>query len=474
MTVKHYPLVIDGERVTTEERLEVYDKFNGSILGSVSTADLETVDHAVAAAKRAFETVKLSPYERYTILKKTSELLLERKTEFAELITGEVGKPIADSLIEVERTAQTIEISAEEAKRIHGEMIPVESAPGAENRMAFTIRVPVGVVCAITPFNVPLNLVAHKIAPALAAGNTVVLKPASATPLSAIRLTELLEEAGLPKGCINAVVGSGSKVGNWLSKDERIRLYTFTGSPEIGLKLKKDTGLRNVLLELGSNSAVIVHDDADLELALNMCVPKSFANAGQVCISVQMIYVHERIRESFVKSFVERTKALKVGNPYDPATQIGPMISEGEAMRAENWVKEAEAAGAVIECGGTRNGAILHPTVVTHVTDEMKMVCEEIFAPVVGIAGYTDLDDCIRRINTSRFGLQAGIFTQSLDVAFRAAREIHVGGVMINDASQFRADQMPYGGVKHSGWGKEGPKYAIHEMTEERIIVINL
>jgi acyl-CoA reductase-like NAD-dependent aldehyde dehydrogenase len=474
MSVKHYPLLIDGEWISTGESLEVYDKYKGDIMATVSMADFDTAARAVSTAKRAFETIKLSPYERYQILKRTSELLLLHKRDLAELMTGETGKPISESLVEVERTVQTVEVSAEEAKRIHGEMIPVESAPGAENRLAFTIRVPVGVVCAITPFNVPLNLVAHKVAPAIAAGNTVVLKPTSVTPLMAIKLVELLQQAGLPKGFVNLVVGSGSTVGRWLAQDERIRLYTFTGSPEIGLKLKQDTGLRNVLLELGSNSAVIVHEDADLDLAINMCVTKSFANAGQVCISVQRIYVHESIREEFVRKFVDKTKTLRIGDPYDPSTQIGPMISEKEAIRAEEWVREAVDAGADIECGGKREGALLHPTVLTNVTDNMKVSCEEIFAPVVGIASYTDLDDCIRRVNLSRFGLQAGVFTKSVDIAFKAAREIQVGGVMINDASQFRADHMPYGGVKQSGWGKEGPKYAIHEMTEERIIVFNL
>lgn len=474
MTVKHYALPIGGERVATADSLEVRDKYGGAVLATVSVADREATGLAVASAQRAFESAKLSPYERFKILKKTGELLLENKKALAELITGEAGKPIADSLIEVERTAQTLEIAAEEAKRVCGEMVPVESAPGAENRLAFTIRVPVGVVCAITPFNVPLNLVAHKIAPALAAGNAVILKPASATPLSALRLSALLEEAGLPAGLLNVVVGSGPTVGRWLADDARIRLYTFTGSPEVGRQLKRDTGLRNVLLELGSNSAVIVHEDADVERAVSLCVAKSFASAGQVCISVQRIYVHDRVRERFVQSFVERTRTLKVGDPYDPDTQVGPMIGEREAARAEAWIREAEAAGAQVACGGLREGALLQPTVLTDVHDGMKVVCEEMFAPVVGIAGYSDLGACFAAVNRSRYGLQAGIFTESADIAFRAARELHVGGVMINDASQFRADQMPYGGVKDSGWGKEGPKHAIREMTEERIIVWNL
>ncbi|CAM3825850.1 aldehyde dehydrogenase family protein [Cohnella lubricantis] len=474
MTIKHYALPIGGELMETGAALDVYDKYRGRVIATVAVADRRTVDLAVAAASRAFETIRLSPYERFSILKRTSELLLREKKALAELITAETGKPIADSLTEVERTAQTVEISAEEAKRIHGEGVPVESAPGAENRMAFTIRVPIGVVCAITPFNVPLNLAAHKIAPALAAGNAVVVKPASATPLSAIRLAQLMEEAGLPKGLLNVVVGSGETVGSWLAQDPRIGLYTFTGSPEVGRRLKQDTGLRNVLLELGSNSAVIVHEDADLELAADLCAAKSFANAGQVCISVQRIYVHDRVWEPFVGLLAEKTKALIAGDPYDASTQVGPMISEKEAIRAERWIKEAESAGATIECGGIRNGSVLQPTILTGVDDAMKVVCEEIFAPVVGLMKYRDLDGCIAAVNRSRYGLQAGIFTRNAEAAFRAARELRVGGVIINDASQFRADQMPYGGVKESGWGKEGPKYAIREMTEERIVVWNL
>lgn len=473
-TVEEIGLFIDGEWIHTEEKLPVICKFSNQTIGMVSIANEELVHRAVSAATTAFKTTVWNPYQRFLVLKKVSELLLANKEEFAQTISSEVGKPLKQALIEVERAAQTFEISGEEAKRIHGEVIPVESAPGAENRMAFTIRVPMGVVCAITPFNVPLNLVAHKIGPALAAGNAVVLKPASVTPVIALKLVRVLEEAGVPKGFINIVIGSGSTVGEWLTQDERISLYTFTGSPSIGKKIKKDSGLRNVLLELGSNSAVVVHKDADLNLAVKMCVAKSFDNAGQVCISVQRIYVHRSIYPEFVEQFVAATKQLKCGDPFDSSTDIGPMISLKEAERVESWVEEAVVAGAKVECGGNRDGALFEPTVLTSVNESMKVSCEELFAPVVGITTYEDLDECIEQINTSRYGLQAGVFTTSLDVAFKTARRIHVGGVMINDASQFRADQMPYGGVKESGSSKEGPKYAIHEMTEERIVVFNL
>lgn len=472
--MREYPLLVNGEWVGSAQWLEVKEKYAGTVMGKVAVADKALVDRAVAAAGQAFRERPLPPYRRYEILKRTAELLLEHKADLARTITGEVGKTIKESATEVERAAQTFELSAEEAKRIHGECVPVESSPGAENRLAFTLRVPVGVVCAIAPFNVPLNLVAHKIAPALAAGNTVVLKPASVTPIVALKLAELLVRAGLPAGYLNVVVGAGSTVGEWLAQDERINLYTFTGSPSVGKRLKQTTGLRKTLLELGSNSAVIVHKDADLEKAVRLTVDKSFANAGQVCISVQRIYVHEAIMPLFIEKFVAATRKLKLGDPYEADTDIGPMISEAEAERVESWVREAARDGAVIECGGKREGAMFHPTVLSGVHDRMKVACEELFAPVVGIAGYSDLEECLNRVNASKYGLQAGIFTSGIETAFQAARRLHVGGVMINDASQFRADLMPYGGVKESGWGKEGPKYAIEEMTEERIVVWNL
>ncbi|MFC5464628.1 aldehyde dehydrogenase family protein [Lederbergia graminis] len=472
--VQPYSLFIDGKWLKTKQQLAVYNKFSNEVMAEVSIADHQTVDHAITAAVNAFQSTELTPYERYEILKKTSELLIQNKEELAQILTGEVGKTIREARTEVERAAQTFEISAEEAKRIEGEYIPIESSPGSENRLAFSMRVPVGVVCAITPFNVPLNLIAHKVAPALAAGNTVVLKPASYTPIVSIKLAELMEKAGLPKGYLNIVVGSGSEIGKQLMADERINLFTFTGSPMIGQKLKQETGIKKVLLELGSNSAVIVHEDADLDLAVKMCVGKSFATAGQVCISVQRLYVHENVYDAFMERFIEETNKLQIGNPFEESTDVGPMISEKEAIRVESWVQEAVEAGAQVVTGGKRDGVFYEPTILTNVHDDMKVSCEEVFGPVVGVRKYSDLDGCIRSINQSKYGLQAGIFTRNLNTAFHAARKIHVGGVIVNDASQYRADLMPYGGVKDSGSGKEGPKYAIREMTEEKVVVLNL
>lgn len=405
---------------------------------------------------------------------KAAELLLSRQEEFAEILAIEVGKSIRESRGEVERAATTLQISAEEAKRIHGEGVPVESAQGSENRMAFTVKVPVGVVAAITPFNVPINLVCHKLGPALAAGNSVVLKPAEVTPICALKLAELMEEAGLPKGRLQVLTGDGAEIGEWLLENQDVNMFTFTGSPRVGELIRSKAGLRKVSLELGNNSATIVHKDADLEKAASLISQKSFNNAGQVCISVQRIYVHTNIYTAFVNKLKEKTEKLVVGNPMDEQTDIGPMIRLKEAERVEEWVKEAVEEGAKIELGGKRDGAFYLPTILTNVNDDMKVCRQEVFGPVVAIARYDEIDEVISKVNDSDYGLQAGLFTNDLQFAMKAAREIEVGGLIVNDASAYRVDHMPYGGVKKSGNGKEGPKYAIEEMTEERIIVLNL
>ncbi|MFC7062720.1 aldehyde dehydrogenase family protein [Halobacillus seohaensis] len=469
-----YQLYIDGEWVKTSDQLEVLNKYTQDTYVKVAKASEKEVDLAVSAAERAFKKDTMSPYQRYEILKRVSELLQENKEELARNITMEAGKPLKQARTEVDRAALTFEISAEEAKRIHGEGVPVEAAPGSENRMAFTIKVPVGVVGAISPFNFPINLVAHKIAPAIAAGNAVVLKPASKTPISSLKLAELFHEAGLPKGFLNVVVGSGSTVGNQMMEDSRIQLYTFTGSAEVGMKLKQNTGLNKLILELGNNSPVIIDKEADIAAAAKNSAAKSFAFAGQVCISVQRLYIHEEVKEEFQNKFIEAVKKLKIGDPNDPDTDVGPMIAEDEAIRTEQWIEEAKQAGAKVVYGGQREGALVYPTVLSNVKPDMKVVCEEIFAPVVTLIPFTNIEDCIEEVNKSPYGLQGGIFTQNLDTAFYAAKNVQVGGFMINDASQYRVDLMPYGGVKDSGWGKEGPKYSIEEMTEERLVVMNL
>ncbi|WP_420810425.1 aldehyde dehydrogenase family protein [Halobacillus ihumii] len=474
MVLKQYKLYIDGQWTGTNESIDVANKYTQDTFAQVAKASEKEVNEAISAAERAYKGEPLAPYKRYQILKRVSELLQENKEEFAQTIVMEAGKPLKQARTEVDRATQTIEISAEEAKRIHGEGVPVESAPGSENRMAFTIKVPVGVVGAISPFNFPLNLVSHKIAPAIAAGNAVVLKPASKTPVASLMLAEMFQEAGLPKGFFNVVAGSGSTVGNQMMQDERIQLYTFTGSAEVGLKLKQNTGLNKLILELGNNSPVIVDKDADIDAAAQNTAAKSFAFAGQVCLSVQRLYVHEEVRDEFQEKFIKAVKELNVGDPSDDETDVGPMISEDEAKRAEQWIKEAKQAGATVVHGGEREGALLQPTVLQDITSDMKVVCEEIFAPVVSLIPFTDIRECIDEVNQSPYGLQGGIFTQNLDTAFYAAKHVEVGGMMVNDSSQYRVDLMPYGGVKDSGSGKEGPKYSIEEMTEERLVVLNL
>ncbi|QTM98519.1 aldehyde dehydrogenase family protein [Sediminibacillus dalangtanensis] len=471
---EQYKLYINGQWVETDATQDVLDKYSQNTYATVYKAGEKQVGQAISSAESAFQNHSLSPYERYEILKKVSELLAENKDELAQTITKEAGKPLKQARTEIDRSSQTFEVAAEEAKRISGEGVPVEAAPGSENRMAFTIRVPVGVVGAISPFNFPLNLVSHKVAPAIAAGNAVVLKPASATPITSLKLAALFEQAGLPGGLFNVIVGSGSVVGQQMMEDSRIQLYTFTGSARVGLKLKQTTGLNKLILELGNNSPVIVDKEADVEQAAHNIAQKGFAFAGQVCISVQRVYVHEEIKESFQEKLLDAVKSLNVGDPNDPDTDVGPMIAESEAERAEQWVKEAVDNGAELLTGGDRNGPVFQPTVVNNVKKDMKVVCEEIFAPVISLISYSNLDDCIDEVNESPYGLQGGIFTQNLDRAFYAAKKVEVGGLMINDSSQYRVDLMPYGGVKDSGSGKEGPKYSIEEMTNERLIVLNL
>ena len=454
--------------------IDVRAPYDGRIIGRIPEAGRDDVEDAIAAADSAFRKTRLSPYERYEILLKTSILLNERTEDIARTLAQEAGKPIRDARAEVHRAVQTFQISAEEAKRIHGEGVPVEAAKGSENRIAFTIRVPVGPICAISPFNFPLNLVAHKVGPAIAAGNTVVLKPASVTPITAINLGKIMMEAGLPPGYLNIIFGPGNTVGEWLLADPRFALYTFTGSPAVGKHLREATGLRRSILELGSNSAVIVHKDSDIDKAVTACVRAGFAYAGQVCISLQRILLHRDIADEFISKFIPAVESLRLGDPLNEDTDVGPMITEDAAIKAHEWIKEAVSRGAKLLIGGERNGNMLKPSVLQNVDRDMKVVCYEVFAPIVSILEYSDIEDAINIVNDSDFGLQSGIFTSDMNLAFKAAKELQVGGVMINDTSMYRVDAMPYGGVKQSGIGREGPRYAIEEMTDLKLIVLNL
>lgn len=466
-------LFIDGEWRKQPEVDPVFDKYTGEAIAYVSTCSKDDVRHAITSAKEA-QKHDFAPYDRYLVLKEVSEQLKANQEAFALLLAAEVGKPITEARGEVGRAALTLEISAEEAKRIHGMGVPIEAAPDSPNRQAFTRRVPVGVIAAITPFNVPLNLVCHKVGPGLAAGNSVILKPAETTPLSALRLAELFRQAGLPKGRLNVITGDGPSIGDWLLESEAVKMVTFTGSPKVGKLLREKAGLRKVALELGNNSATIVHADAHLDVAANLVAQKSFNNAGQVCISVQRVFVHETVFTSFLEKLVSSTEGLVVGDPKNEETQVGPMIAEREAVRIESWVNEAVKEGAKVELGGKRDGALFTPTILTRVKETMKVCREEVFGPVVSVLPYSTEEEVIEKVNQSRYGLQAGLFTNSLSFAMKAAEQIEVGGLIVNDTSGYRVDQMPYGGVKQSGTGKEGPRYAIEEMTEERLVVLNL
>ncbi|NHM33054.1 aldehyde dehydrogenase family protein [Neobacillus terrae] len=469
----YYGNFINGIWKDSNESLAVFDKYSGEEIATIAIASKEEVREAVKNSYETFQAAKLSPMQRYEILLKTVEIVKQRKEELALTIVEESGKALKDARSEIDRGIQTLIASAEEAKRITGQGIPL-GQPGNDNKIAFTIRVPVGVIGAITPFNFPFNLVVHKIGLAIAAGNTVVLKPAEKTPIISCLLVEIFMEAGLPKGFLNLINGNGHTTGQYMLEDERIAMYTFTGSPLVGRQIKNNTGIRKVTLELGNNSPNIVHHDAaDLDRAVELCVTRGFSNAGQACISVQRVYVHKDIYHAFVDKAIQLTGTLKVGDPKDPETDIGPLISEKEAIRVEEWLQEPRDRGASIY-GGEREGAFLHPAIVTNVSKDMRVICEEVFAPVIGITPYETIEEAFEMANDTPFGLQAGVFTSNLNIAMEASHKLNFGCVIINDVSTFRADVMPYGGVKDSGVGKEGPRFAVQEMTDERNIVINL
>lgn len=430
METKSYDLYIGGEWVKTNSYIPVYHKYTGVLIAKIAKAEQHHVTDAVSAAGQTFKQDTLSPFQRYKILLKASELLEEQRKKFEYSLICEVGKTWKDAKGELDRTINTLRLSAEEAKKITGEMIPLQSTEGSENRLGFTIRVPKGVIGAITPFNYPLLLSAHKIAPAIAAGNTIVVKPATVTPLATYQLLALLEEAGLPKGYINVITGAGSEVGEWLLDDERIAMYTFTGSGEVGRHIKERSGMRPVALELGNNSPNIVHFDADLQLAARQTAARSFHNAGQACIAVQRIFVHESIFQKFSDLYISEVSQLKVGNPEDAQTDVGPMISEKEAIRTEEWVNEAISQGAKALLPVRREGALFYPAVLVDTKPEMKVVCHEVFAPVVSIIPYDDIEEAFEMANTSEYGLQAGIFTRDLNIAMRAARVLEYGDVI--------------------------------------------
>jgi acyl-CoA reductase-like NAD-dependent aldehyde dehydrogenase len=471
MTMRKH-LFIDGEWVETERYRPLLSPYNGEQLAEVAMAGASEVSRAIDAADQARHKMsRLPAHERAAILERLAASIRDDAEEIARLIALEAAKPLKTARAEVERTIMTYKFAAEEARRIHGETIPLDAAPGGEGRVAYTIRQPLGVIAAITPFNFPMNLVAHKVGPAIAAGNTVVLKPAGQTPLTALRLAELLQQAGLPVGALNVVTGSGSVIGDVLIADERVKAVTFTGSPEVGIAIRNKAGLKRVTLELGSNSALIVDQGVDVDAVVERAVTGAFAYAGQVCISLQRIYVHEALFDEFVRKFVAKTQTLKLGDPLDPLTDVSALISPGDVERTLRWINEAVDSGAVLAAGNGRDGNIVHPTVLLHVDEAAMVSCREVFAPVVIINKVASAEEAIREVNRSRYGLQAGIYTENIRMALHAAEALEAGGVMINDIPTFRVDHMPYGGVKESGLGREGVKYAIEEMTELKLVV---
>jgi acyl-CoA reductase-like NAD-dependent aldehyde dehydrogenase len=468
---KQFPMLIGGEWVRTPALRTITLPYDGTPVGEVYDADAATANRAVTAAQAgAAEMAKLTQYERAELLDRMRRLLERDATEFAHLISCESGKPIREARLEVDRSVQTLIASIDAARHLRGEVIPMDAAPIGKGRWAMTVREPLGVIAAITPFNFPLNLAIHKIGPALAAGNSVVHKPAGNTPLSALRLARLIEEAGAPPGAYNVVTGPGGKLGPQLIQDPRVALITFTGSVPVGEQIRAQMGLRRVTLELGSNSSVILEPDCDMEVMVPRCVTGSFAHSGQVCISVQNIYVQESIQKEFVDRFVAATRKLKIGDPLEESTEVSSLISTGEAERVEQWIARAQSRGARLITGGKRENATIEPAILTDVAPDLEICCKEAFGPVVAIHRYGKLEDAIAAVNASEYGLQAGLCTLDISKAFAAARQLHVGGVIINDVPAYRADHMPYGGVKNSGIGREGPQFAVEEMTELKLI----
>lgn len=467
------PQLIAGRWVPAGETTEVRDPYRGTVVARAPRSSLDDLEQAMAAARAAKTVMAEMPgYQRADLLRRVGRLLEQRVDRIAEVMTRETGKAIKDAKGEVARSQDTIQLSAEEAIRIAGEQVPVEGSQMGAGKLAFMIRVPVGVVAAITPFNAPFNLACHKIAPALAAGNAIVLKAPPQSPGVIHELGDLFVEAGAPPGSVNILYGD--IVGPALVRHRDVDFVTFTGSSRVGAEIKAASGLRRVALELGGDGPTIIAADGSVEQSAPQCARNAMRLAGQSCISVQNVYVHESLAPAFLDRLVAEVKKLKLGDPMDPATDVGTLIDEAAARRVESWVREAVTGGARLLTGGERNGAQMAPTVLADVRSDMRVVCDEVFGPVVSVQTFTDIDAVFRKISDSRFGLQCGLFTASLELAYRAIKTIRTGGVILNGTSTWRTDQLAYGGIKDSGIGREGPKYAIKDMTDERLVVFNL
>jgi succinate-semialdehyde dehydrogenase/glutarate-semialdehyde dehydrogenase len=465
--------LIGGEWLDSPRRFPVIDKYTGQQVAEVCEASREQVALAVRATREAVQGGAPAPHRRAQVLRRAAELIETRREHFVYAMVAEAGFTLADANGEVDRAMVTLNLSADEAVRLVGEMVPFAASPGAEKRLGFTQRFPVGVVCAITPFNSPLNTVLHKVAPAYAAGNAVVLKPSAFTPLTGALLGEVLLAAGMPAGFLAIVQGEGDSVGSWLLEEQDVAFYTFTGSTRVGRIIQQAAGLRRTQMELGSIASTLVCADADLERAIPKIANAGLRKAGQVCTSVQRLYVHRSIAAEVAQRLVAYAATLPAGNPRDPATRVGPLISEQAAIRAESWLQEAVAAGARLLCGGKRNRSVIEPAIIADVPDGGRVWCQEAFAPLLALRPFDDFDAALASANDTPYGLSAGVFTQDIDRALKAARTLRFGTVQINETSSARSDVMPFGGVKDSGFGKEGPAYAVREMTEERLVIFN-
>ncbi len=469
-----YKFLIGGEWRESAKKAEVINPYSNEAVGVVFQASPQDIEDAIVAAQRAFAVTREMPsYRRAEILQNIVEGIKSKKAELIELMAKESGKPVQFGRGEVERSILTFTVAAEEAKRIHGEVLPFDLASHSERRFGIVRRFPIGLIAGISPFNFPLNLIAHKVGPCIASGNTMVLKPPSACPITGLTLARIIQDAGAPDGLFNIIPCCSSEA-EVIVTDERIKMLSFTGSPEVGWHLKKKAGRKKVTLELGGNAGVIVDNGADLDFAVRRIAMGSFGNAGQSCIAVQRIYVHKDIYAEFESRFLEETRRLKVGDPMESDTVVGPMIDEQAARKVESWIEEAVAGGAQLLCGGKRNGAVLEPTIIVNAKKDMKVSCLEVFAPVVTLDRFEEFEDAVALVNDSKYGLQAGIFTNDMNKVFYAYNKLDVGGVIINDYPTYRIDNMPYGGVKESGVGREGIRYAIEEMTEMKLLVFNL
>ena len=468
------PFLVGGHWRQSDTRAPVHDPFTGKVLAEVSQGSEADAEDAIQSTAAATQPMAALPsHARFHLLQRIAGALYDRREEFARIMTGEAGKPITDARREVARAVQTFTIAAEEAKRIPGEVIPLDWTPGMDSHLGILRRVPIGPVLGITPFNFPLNLVAHKVAPALAAGNPILIKPAPQTPLTALLLAEVGLEAGVPPGGLN-VLPCDNRVAERLVVDPRFKLLSFTGSAAVGWMLKAKCGKKKVVLELGGNAGVIVEQDADLDFAAQRCASGGFGYAGQTCISVQRIFVHHSVVDLFTTKLLLQVARLKGGDPNDEATVVGPLIDQHAAHRVEEWIGEAVAQGARVLLGGKRMGSVVEATVLTNVTPTMKVSCQEVFGPVVTVTPYRQFDEALEAMNRSEYGLQAGVFTQDVNKAFHAFRHLEVGAVLVNEIPTFRAEHMPYGGVKDSGLGREGLRISIEEMTEPRFLVLNV